>query len=284
MRPEKSWRTLLYVPGNNPSMIQRCDVYGADAITLDLEDSVGPARKRQARFLIKNALQRLDFTSDVMIRINSIRTGMWQEDLEMIDLTKIKAIRVPMVESEDDIRRLSDYLYLREKGSGLATGSISLLPGIETALGYINREKIIHSCERVAGVGFGSEDFITDTGVCRENLKFIKLELVLCAKAYGKCFIDNVYPDFSDLEAFREDCERARKFGADGKSIIHPSQIKTANEVFSPSSEEIERAGEILAEAERLNTGDAFNYKGQMVDKPIVDRCRQILKLGGTNG
>jgi citrate lyase subunit beta/citryl-CoA lyase len=284
MIPETFWRTLLYVPGNNPSMIQKCDIYGADAVILDLEDSVGMARKKPARFLIKNALQVLDFNSNVMIRINAISTELWQEDLEMLDLSKISTIRVPMIESAEEIEKLSDYLYLREKKAGLSTGSIKLLPGIETARGYIHREKIICSNERVVGVGFGSEDFITDTMISRDNLKQAKLEIVLTAKAYGKCFIDNVNPNFTDLDAFRKDCEGAKGFGADGKSIIHPSQIKVANDVFSPSAEEVKRAIAILEKAEALNTGDAFNFNGRMVDKPIVDRCRNIVKLGVRNG
>src|SRR6056297_1054998 len=94
MTAERYWRTILYVPGNTPSMIQKCDVYGADAVTLDLEDSVGYGRKKQARYLVKNAIQSLDFSSDVMLRINSIPSGLWIEDLEMMDLTKIKAIRI----------------------------------------------------------------------------------------------------------------------------------------------------------------------------------------------
>ena len=284
MTIERYWRTLLYVPGNNPSMIQKCDIYGADAVTLDLEDSVGPDKKSQARFLVKNAIQTLDFSSDLMIRINSMDSGLWEEDLKMLDIAKLTAIRVPMVESAEEIIKLSNYLDDREKETGLSSPSVLLLLGIETALGYLNREKIINSSQRVIGIGFGSEDFVTDTSVSRENLKFIKLELALCAKGYGKCFIDNVYPDFSNSDAFQVECEEAKSIGANGKSIIHPGQIKIANTVFSPSDEEIKVAREIVAEAERLNTGDAFNYKGQMVDKPILDRYRQILKYGEING
>ena len=284
MTVEKYWRTVLYVPGNTPSMIQKCDIYGADAVTLDLEDSVGPGKKNQARYLVKNAIQTLDFSSDLMIRINSIASGLWEEDLKMMDLTKLSAIRVPMVESSDEIIKLSDYLDNRENEVGLTSPRVLLLVGIETALGYLNREKIINCNQRVVGIGFGSEDFITDTGVSRENLKYVKLELALCAKGYGKCFIDSVFPDFSNPDAFKYECEEAKSIGANGKSIIHPNQIKIANAVFSPGEEEIKVAREIVAQAEKLNTGDAFNYQGRMVDKPIVDRCRQILKYGERNG
>jgi citrate lyase subunit beta/citryl-CoA lyase len=284
MTVERYWRTVLYVPGNTPSMIQKCDIYGADAVTLDLEDSVGSGKKCQARFLVKNAIQTLDFSRDLMIRINSIASGLWEEDLKMMDITKLTAIRVPMVESADDIIKLSDYLDAREEEAGMKSPGVLLLVGIETALGYLNRERIINSSKRIVGIGFGSEDFITDTGVSRENLKYVKLELALCAKGYGKCFIDSVYPDFSNPDAFRDECEEAKSIGANGKSIIHPSQIKTANAVFSPDDEEIKVAREIVAQAQSLNTDDVFNYKGQMVDKPILDRYRQILKYGEKNG
>ena len=270
MTVEKYWRTVLYVPSNTPSMIQKCDIYGADAVTLDLEDSVGPGKKNQARYLVKNAIQTLDFSSDLMIRINSIASGLWEEDLKMMDITKLSAIRVPMVESSDEIIKLSDYLDNRENEVGLTSPRVLLLVGIETALGYLNREKIINCNQRVVGIGFGSEDFITDTGVSRENLKYVKLELALCAKGYGKCFIDSVFPDFSNPDAFKYECEEAKS--------------KIANAVFSPGDEEIKVAREIVAQAEKLKTGDAFNYKGQMVDKPILDRCLQILKYGERNG
>ncbi len=285
MMPDRYWRSVLYVPGDNPSMIQKSFVYGADAVTLDLEDAVGMTKKHQARYLVKNAIEYLDFeNTDVFVRVNSIASEMWKKDLELLNLSKITAIRLPKAEAGHEIFEISDYLAEREKELNMKNGSVFLIPGIETAKGYLNLEKILNSSERVIGVGLGSEDFITDTGISRKKLETVKVGMVLTARAYGKFVLDSVYPDFSDERGFENECVMAHECGMDGKSLIHPSQIETANRVFSPSLKELETAREILGLNRKNSTGDAFNYKGQMVDKPIIERCERIVKYGEKNG
>jgi len=285
MMPDRYWRSVLYVPGDNPSMIQKSFIYGADAVTLDLEDAVGMGKKHQARYLIKNALEYLDFeNTDIFIRINSIDSCMWKKDLELPDLSKITAVRIPKVETAHDVSEISDYIADRERESNMKIGTVLLIPGIETAKGYLNLEKILNSSERVAGVGLGSEDFITDTGISRKKLETVKIGIVLMARACGKFVLDSVYPDFSDEQGFENECISARECGMDGKSLIHPSQIEAVNRIFSPSEKELQRAKEKLELNRENSTGDAFNYKGQMVDKPIIERCERIMKYGEKNG
>jgi len=134
--------------------------------------------------------------------------------------------------------------------------------------------------ERIPCISFGSEDFMTQTNISRSKLVIVKTHIVTVAKAFGKDVIDSVFPDFHDLEALRRECFEAKSIGISGKSAIHPDQIWVINEVFSPSSDEIEHAKKIL-ELSKQNKDGAFQYNGQMIDKPIVERCRRILQLSG---
>jgi len=278
----KVWRSMLYVPGNNPSMLQKCGFYDADAVILDLEDSVSEEEKKQARYLVDEALESgVISNSDVVVRINSSHSSLWKSDLEMALSHQIVAVKIPKVQSADEVEAICNLVLELEKINGIPLGTTKIIPTIENAMGIMELPKI---CEvggnRVSCISFGTEDFITQTNISRSKLVVVKTHIVIVAKAFGKDVIDSVFADFSDLESLRRECFEAKSIGISGKSAIHPDQVQVINEVFSPSSDEIKHAKKIL-ELSKQNKDGVFQYNGQMIDKPIIERCRRILQMSG---
>ena len=276
------WRSMLYVPGNNPSMLQKCGFYGADAVILDLEDSVSEEEKKQARYLVDEALgSGVVSKSDVVVRINSFHSPFWKSDLEMVLSHQIAAVKIPKVQNTHEMKEICNLVLELERINNTPLGTTKIIPTIENAMGVMRLPEICEvGSERISYISFGSEDFMTQTNISRSKLVIVKTHIVTVAKAFGKDVIDSVFPDFHDLEALRRECFEAKSIGISGKSAIHPDQIWVINEVFSPSSDEIKHAKKIL-ELSKQNKDGAFQYNGQMIDKPIVERCRRILQLSG---
>jgi len=289
------WRSMLYVPANRPSRLQKCARYGADALILDLEDSVPDSEKAESRFLLKQALKEPIWDSaelygsnggservDLFVRINAMRTRYWREDLEAVIPEEIFGLKVPKVEEPAKVEELDHAISRIEKASGIEEGRTKLMLSIETAKGLLQLSAICAASARVIGVGFGSEDFMTDTGIDRDNLRYARMQMTLVVKAFGLYAQDSVYPAFSDLEGLKQETEEAKRMGMDGKTAIHPNQIETIHSVFQPSDALLEKAREICRMAEAEN-GRVFNYHGEMVDRPIVERYRRLLQRSREN-
>ena len=207
-------------------------------------------------------------------------TRYWREDLEAVIPEEIFGLKVPKVEEPEQVKELDQVISRIEKATGIEEGRTKLLLSIETAKGLLQLPAICAASSRAIGVGFGSEDFMTDTGIDRDNLRHARMQMTLVAKAFGLYAQDSVYPTFSDKEGLKRETEEAKNMGMDGKTAIHPDQIETIHSVFNPSAALLEKAREILFLAE-AESGRAFNYRGEMVDRPIIERYRRLLQRSG---
>ncbi len=280
------WRSIMYVPGNTPSMIQSSMIYGADAIVLDLEDSVEENEKDSARNLVSYALKMLDFSgTDVFVRTNSVDSKHFLNDLAAVADTCIYGIRVPKVQKAEEIIYIDQSIAKIEKELGLPAGKIKLMVSIESALGVLNIKEICLASQRLIGIAFGAEDFTYDMSIKRtkegKELAFARSVLALTARAYGKIAIDCVFSDTKDPEGLKKDCETAKSFGMTGKSVIHPGQVEVVNELFSPSVQEVDQARRVIEQYEKLGCPGVFSFEGNMVDLPVLKKYQRIYELYG---
>ncbi|MGB9976785.1 HpcH/HpaI aldolase/citrate lyase family protein [Thermovenabulum sp.] len=277
-------RSMLFIPGNNPSMIQNAPVLGADSIILDLEDAVSIDEKDSARFLVRNALLELDFNGcEKVVRINSINTELGYEDIDVIARVKPNALLVPKA-TEDAIKEIDELISTIEREEGFKLGSIKLIPLIETAFGVEDVFNIVKSSKRVAAVLLGAEDLTADMEIKRtkegEEIFYARSRIVFACKALKVDAIDTPFTDINDFEGLKRDCQRAKLIGMTGKAAVNPRQIDIINEVFSTSIEDIEWAKRVIAaynEAQREGKG-VFSLDGKMVDAPLFVRAKNVLE------
>ena len=284
-------RSMLYVPGNNPGMIKDAGIYPADCIMFDLEDSVSINEKDSARFLVHEALNTIDYNGkELIVRVNALDTDMGIQDLEAVVCTGKAAIRLPKTEKAQDITDCEQEIGRIENKYGLELGSTKMMAAVETAKGVLNAQEIALASERLIGIALGAEDYVTDLKTTRSSsgieLLFGRSMILLAARAAGIDAIDTVYSDVNNEEGFREETAYIKQLGFDGKSVIHPRQIRLVHEIFSPSSDEIEKAlaiMEAIKDAASKGSGVA-SLNGKMVDKPVVLRAQRILDIAAATG
>lgn len=277
-------RSLLFLPGNSPSMLMNGLYLPADAIILDLEDAVAPDQKDSARALVKGALENFDYGSrEVIVRINDLNTPEWQLDLDAVVCSKIKWIMPAKLSRPDDVLRLDDALSRLEKSRSLPVGKIAILPLVETALAVENAFAIASASPRVKGLFLGGEDLSADLHSPRtlggQELFYARTRLVTAARASGIDVFDTPFTDTDDLVNLEKDARFAKSLGFSGKAVISPRHLSIVNQVFSPSENEVTWAQDVLAAIEmgkKMGKG-AVSLRGKMVDRPIVLRAEQIL-------
>ncbi len=273
------FRSLLFIPGNNPSMIQNADIFPADAIIFDLEDSVDVLEKDNARQLVKNYLvESKTQPSFVVLRINPVDTSFFEMDLELILSKKVDYILLPKA-GVDSLHILEEKLNEFETKYELPT--VKVLALAETTKSIIEIYKIAKHC-RVDGILLGAEDLASEIEIDRSNqgneIAFARSRVVFASTACHILPIDTPNTNIDNEALLREDCLIAKSMGMKAKTAIHPSQLEVINEIFSPSQKEIEWANGVLA-AKEENTGKgAFSYRGKMIDKPLILKAERILE------
>jgi citrate lyase subunit beta / citryl-CoA lyase len=279
------WRSALYVPANVPRFIDGAHKRGADAIIVDLEDSVPIAERPAARRdLIATAENVARGGADVIVRINR----PWRQamlDLEAAIHPRVKALAVTKVDSADHIRLVSEVVSELEAERGMVVGSTKFTAMIETADAWFRMPEIAKADTRIVALTLGGEDFALSVGMLptAEGLFMPKQQLAIAARAAGILplgFIGTV-ADYKDLDAFRETVRRSRRLGFRGASVIHPAQIPILNEEFAPSVDEVASARKIVAaydEAVAAGRG-SISVDGKMVDVPVVLRAQGVLAI-----
>lgn len=288
---DKLRRSLLYVPGNNPAMIQNAYIYGSDAIVLDLEDSVSLNEKDAARDLVYNAIKTIDFLdAELLVRVNDPHTETGKKDIEMVVKTSKASVRLPKAESKEDIYLCDELITTFEKKFGVEENATKMMAAIETAKGIANVNEIALGSKRLTGISLGAEDFVTDLGTARsgggEELLFARSAIVIAAKMAGIDPIDTVYSDVSNEAGFIKEVKLIKQLGFVGKSVINPKQIRKLHEIFNPAQQEIDHALNVMyaiEEAEKKGSG-VIALDGKMIDKPIVLRAKHMLKLAQVSG
>ncbi|MDQ0325576.1 citrate lyase subunit beta/citryl-CoA lyase [Rhodopseudomonas julia] len=273
------FRSLIYVPADKPRALAKARGLVADAIIVDLEDAVAPDRKEDAREALREALAE-PFSAPVLVRINGLSSEWATEDLLAALAARPEGLLVPKVESAADLERVADALDQAD-----ALDRISLWAMIETPKALLNLAEIAASSEKLPLKGFvlGLNDLAKETGVrpAHDRGAFLPwmMSVIAAARAYGLVAIDGVLNDFGDDARLEAECEHARALGFDGKSLIHPRQIDTANRIFAPSAEEIAEAETIVeAFARPENAGKgAIGIEGRMVERLHLHVAESLL-------
>lgn len=282
--PLENIRSLLFVPGNRPDMLDKAKTLPADVLVPDLEDSVPTAEKDSARRMVRDRLPELAQTGRCIIpRINDLSTGLAHKDLVALVSSHIYGVNVGKVDTPQHVRILSQMLADLEKRSGLDVGKIKLIPYIESAVAVLNAFPIAGASSRIIGIAFGAEDFTNDMGIERtkegEEISNPRATVAIAARAAGVMALDTPYVNFRDHDGLDKDIQRALKVGFNGKFAIHPTQICPINVSFSPSKEAIEYARRVVhafEEAEAQGRAST-SLDGKMIDIPIVKRARNVL-------
>lgn len=285
----KLYRSILFVPGNRPDWIDKAPRYGPDALILDLEDAVPVAEKASARAIVRAGIERSRARGmPIFVRVNGLNTGLTAEDVEAVVTAGLVAIAIPKLERREEVLKVDAWIELFEHKAGLPPGTVEIVALPETALGIMNIYQLATACPRVGnivgGIGARSGDVTKAIGYkwTRDGLEtlYIASHMLLAARAAG---IE--YPlaggslEVSDLELVRAQLQRARAIGFRGALLIHPSAVPIANEVFAPSTEEIEWNKEVLramAEAEQAGRA-AVMYDGMMIDYAHVRNALDLL-------
>ena len=280
----------MFVPGNNPGMMQDAFIYGPDSIMLDLEDSVTMAEKDAARLLVHNALKTIDYgNTEMVVRINPLNTAYGKKDVEAVVKAGVHVIRMPKTETAEEVREVEREIERVEKEIG-CLGRTKIMAAIESTLGIVNAYEIAVASERMMGIALGAEDYCANLKTQRSpegtELLFARQQIVVAARAAGIDALDTVYSNLNDMETFRKEVELIKQLGFDGKSIINPRQIEIVNEVFAPTGKAIEKAKTIIAaikEAEKRGSG-VIAVNGKMVDRPVVIRAQRTIDLALASG
>jgi citrate lyase subunit beta/citryl-CoA lyase len=279
------WRSALYVPANVPRFIDGAHRRGADAIIVDLEDSVPfaerPATRRDLQATAENVARG---GADVIVRINR----PWRQampDLEAAIGPRVQALAVTKVDSADHIRLIAEVVSELEAERGMTVGATQLVAMIETPDAWFRMGDIARADRRIVALTLGGEDFALTMGMLptAEALFMPKQQLAIAARAAGILplgFIGTV-ADYKDLDAFRHTVRRSRRLGFRGASVIHPSQVPILNEEFSPPAEEVSAARKIVAayEAAVAAGRGSIEVDGKMIDVPVVLRAQELLAI-----
>ncbi len=279
------YRSVLFMPGSNPRVIEKARTLDADVIVFDLEDATAPEAKVEARDLVCKALKEGGFgRSKLVVRVNGLTTKWWMDDMAVICAARPEAIIVPKISSEQDVLTATSAM-VHEGGDGIALWAM-----LETPLAFLNAGQIAAADPRLQCLLIGTNDLVKDLRAKhvadRSSVMTALGTGIMAARAYDLIAIDGVYNDFKDHTGLEKHAVQARDMGYDGKSLIHPSQIEIANAVFSPSEDEISEARALIEafnDAKRQQKGVA-TFQGKMIEELHVTEAERVLEIAYTLG
>ena len=293
------WRSLLSVPGSNFRMVEKAFASDAGAIILDLEDSVVPEAKAEARRNVVRALKEFDRRGKAALcRVNALDTPYFYSDLiEVVEGSgeKLDAILTPKVERPEDLYAVAALLNQIELATGLER-KIEIEAQVESAGGLVNVDATVRASDRLGGVHFGPGDYAASVRMPRTSIgtmdewdevypghrfHYAMHRVVVTARTVGVRAVDGPVADHRDEEGLRKSCLLARSLGFDGKWCIHPAQIAIVNYHFSPTEKEVEWAKKVVAAYEEANAAGsgAISVEGQMVDAASIRMARNTLDV-----
>jgi citrate lyase subunit beta/citryl-CoA lyase len=265
-------------------MLTKAASFSPDAFVPDMEDSVAWDDKSQARETVSANLEMLANTGKKVIpRINSLDTGLCEADLAAIVGPHIYGVSVGKINTPADVTIISDTIARLETERGITKGCTKLVLWIETALGILNAHQILSSDARIKAAAFGAEDFTNDMGIERNEddreILFPRSQIAIAARAAGVLALDTPFFGFRDPDNLKIDSEQSKAIGFKGKFAIHPLQVDIINHCFSPSSEEIAHAMEVIQVFEKAaeKGRGSTSLNGQVVDVPVVKRAESLL-------
>lgn len=283
-------RSLLFVPGDSERKLDKSLSSGADVLIIDLEDSVSAEHKPAARHTASAFIadRRRETTAAIYVRVNDLRTGLTHDDLAAVSGARPDGIMLPKCESGADVEQLSAMLRVVEAENGIKGGATKILPIItETASALLAASTYRgNTTGRLSGLTWGAEDLSADIGASATRLadgsytdvfRLARAMTLLAAAASEIPAIDTVYPDFRDIERFRQDCIEGERDGFTSRMAIHPAQVAVINAVFTPSPEAIEKAEMLVSAFAAAGNPGVVSIAGQMFDRPHLRRAERLL-------
>lgn len=278
-----TWRSIHFVPANVPKFIAKAPSLDADAIQIDLEDSVPAHEKENARASLRETAARVrGGGADVIVRVNR-PLSLAVRDIEAAVCKDVDAITITKVDGPSHIRLLDELATECEAREGLRVGHTGFIAVVETPEAFDMMKQIASASPRVVALMLGSEDFALECGAepIDEVLLQPKQRMVIAARAAGVLPLGYIgtIANFRDIDAFRAMVRRSRQYGFEGGTSIHPSQIPVLNEEYSPSAEQIAYARRVVTEnaAASAEGRGSFQIDGRMIDVPIVERAQRLL-------
>lgn len=278
LRPRRS---ALYLPGNKARALEKGRTLPADVLIFDLEDAVGPDAKADSRARVCDAVSSGGYGSrEVVVRVNGLGTDWHEDDLAAVAGSGADGVLVPKVEHGDHVRSLTGAL----DALG-APESLQLWVMIETPRSFLRAEEIAEANDRLAALVIGTNDLVNDLHALhvpgRAPVVPALALAVLGARAAGKVVLDGVFNDISDEAGFRSEARQGREMGFDGKTLIHPSQVGPANDLFGPSPDEVAEARKIVAAYRKAQSdgGSVITVDGRMIESLHVRNAERILTL-----
>ena len=273
-------RSVLYMPGANTRALEKAKSLAADSLILDLEDAVAPDAKTQARDHIRAALETGFGYREAVVRINGLQTPWGLDDLKAFANSKADAIVLPKVESAAQIQEVASLLQQLNSRPDLTIWAM-----IETPMAIFKLQEIASAHPLLEALVLGTSDLVKDlharhTPSRVETQTALSLS-ILAARAYGLCVLDGVHLSLDDEAGLKQSCIQGRDMGFDGKTLIHPSQIALANEIFGPSSAEITEAKERIAayEAAIASGAGIAVLNGKLIEELHIQDAKRILAL-----
>jgi citrate lyase subunit beta/citryl-CoA lyase len=279
---DKSLRTMTFVPGYMRKFLEKAGQFASDALILDVEDSVPDPFKGDARRYIRQCLDEDMFPQQVFIRVNSIDSGLLLEDLHAMMHRNVEGFMFSKARDERDIVYYDKLLSQLERQYGFEQGRFRMCPLIETGSAILRAYQMATASPRMRALAFGGEDYLTDLdGLHLEHgtsLIVPRSLIVIAARAARIEAIDTPYLAIRDLEGFRREVSQARELGFSGQLVLHPSQIAVANEIFTPSAEEVAESQRILAAIAESGAGGlgVTLLDGRLIGPPMLARARHI--------
>jgi citrate lyase subunit beta / citryl-CoA lyase len=284
-------RSALFVPGNRPERIDKALATKADVVIIDLEDAVPAAEKARAREVAVDKLK--SGAARILIRINGMQTPYFQDDLDAVLVAGLNGMMIPKVEEGRAILDLHERMRVKEEERGLKTTPVLAL--IETAKAIANVRVIAQAATESARphiLVFGAADYTADLGIaiCPDGLElaYPRARLAVASRAADMLPpIDTPFMlDLKDMQGLEADARRAKQLGFAGKLCIHPNQIEIVNRIFSPMPEEVHQAKAVVDAFEKAQANGlgAIQVDGKFIDKPVVERAQQILRLATVLG
>ncbi|XP_071113257.1 citramalyl-CoA lyase, mitochondrial-like isoform X1 [Haliotis cracherodii] len=293
-RPYIPRRTLMYVPGHDVKKLRKVPNLGVDCAVLECEDGVALNKKAEARENIRQMLDEVDFSGvDCALRVNSVSSGLVEQDLKVIFKADRlpQTILLPKVDTVEDLTQFTDLL--RAVTADRKGYCPYLLTYVESAQGVLNMQDVLQKARQYStqgvfhmdGVVFGSDDFCADIGAVRttdaRELTYARQKVVMVAKAFRLQAIDLVFIDIKDTESLRHQSLEGARLGYTGKQVVHPGQVSTVRDAFTPSGERVQWAMELVAAFEQHQDSGkgAFTFHGNMIDMPLLLQAKNTLKI-----
>lgn len=288
-------RSLLFIPADSEKKLAKAAETGADAVILDLEDSVSTARKAEARAVLKHflgAFKRADGAPRLIVRVNALDTGLIDDDLKAVTPLAPDAILLPKAGSGAELQDVSARIAVVEAEAGLPEGSVRLHALMtETAGGLLNAATFAGKTKRLEALAWGGEDLAAaigassnrdGNGVYTDVFRLARSLTLLTAADCGVEAIDTVFTDYRDDDGLRAECEAAVRDGFSGKMAIHPAQVAIINDAFTPPPGDVERAKSIIQLFEDAGpAAGVLSLDGKMIDRPHLRQAERIVRRAG---